>query len=80
MFAATRAQLRDKELRRKLTPDCAIGCKRIRLSANYLPALSKDYVDDAIIEIAPSRVVWVVSEGEWNQNPTLIHRAALQLR
>lgn len=64
LFAATRVQLllqvRDKELRRKLTPDYSMGCKRILLSSNYFPALSKDHVDvvdDAITEIAPNGVV-----------------------
>lgn len=36
-----RRQVRDPELRRRLTPDYAIGCKRILLSNDYFPALSQ---------------------------------------
>ena len=32
----------DRELRRQLTPDYTIGCKRILISSNYYPALQKD--------------------------------------
>lgn len=36
-----KAQVADPELRRKLTPDYEIGCKRILLSNDYYPALQK---------------------------------------
>jgi cation diffusion facilitator CzcD-associated flavoprotein CzcO len=35
----------DPELRRALTPDYAVGCKRVLLSDDYLPALGRDNVD-----------------------------------
>jgi cation diffusion facilitator CzcD-associated flavoprotein CzcO len=37
--------IKDPELRRKLTPDYRIGCKRILLSNDYYPALAKPNVD-----------------------------------
>jgi cation diffusion facilitator CzcD-associated flavoprotein CzcO len=37
-------QVKDPELRRKLTPDYTIGCKRILISNDYYPAVSKPNV------------------------------------
>ncbi|MFD8615632.1 flavin-containing monooxygenase, partial [Streptomyces sp. NPDC059631] len=37
--------VKDPELRRKLTPDYRIGCKRILLSNTYYPALTRPNVD-----------------------------------
>ncbi|PPS73373.1 MULTISPECIES: flavin-containing monooxygenase [Streptomyces] len=39
-----RATVRDAELRRKLTPDYTIGCKRILFSNHYYPALNRPNV------------------------------------
>jgi cation diffusion facilitator CzcD-associated flavoprotein CzcO len=38
-------QVKDPELRAKVTPDYTIGCKRILLSSDYYPALSQPHVD-----------------------------------
>ena len=38
------AQVPDRELREKLTPDYSLGCKRILLSDDYLPALTQPNV------------------------------------
>jgi len=38
-------KIRDPELRRKLTPDYTIGCKRILLSNDYYPALQRPNVE-----------------------------------
>jgi cation diffusion facilitator CzcD-associated flavoprotein CzcO len=38
-------QVRDPELRRKLTPSYTIGCKRILISNDYYPALSQPNVE-----------------------------------
>ncbi|MGC9537547.1 flavin-containing monooxygenase [Streptomyces sp. UG1] len=43
--AHLRATVRDAELRRKLTPDYTIGCKRILFSNHYYPALRRPNVD-----------------------------------
>ncbi len=39
-----RRQVRDPDLRRDLTPDYAIGCKRVLRSSDYYPALMRDNV------------------------------------
>jgi cation diffusion facilitator CzcD-associated flavoprotein CzcO len=55
-----RRQVRDPELRRKLTPDYVIGCKRILVSSDYYPALCRSNVDlvtDGIAEIEPDAIV-----------------------
>ncbi len=54
--AQRRLQVRDRELRAKLTPDYQIGCKRILVSGDYYPALCRDDVDlitDPIDTITP---------------------------
>jgi cation diffusion facilitator CzcD-associated flavoprotein CzcO len=38
-------RIKDKELRKKLTPDFRFGCKRALLSNEYYPALAQDNVD-----------------------------------
>ncbi|MFC4058172.1 flavin-containing monooxygenase [Planomonospora corallina] len=53
-------QVADPELRAKLTPDYTIGCKRILLSSDYYPALTRENVDlvtDRITEIREDSVV-----------------------
>ncbi|MBS1124160.1 MAG: FAD-dependent pyridine nucleotide-disulfide oxidoreductase [Deltaproteobacteria bacterium] len=53
-------QIRDPELRKKLTPDYPIGCKRILISNDYYPTLTRDNVDvvtDAIREITEDGIV-----------------------
>ncbi|MCB0508913.1 MAG: NAD(P)/FAD-dependent oxidoreductase [Bacteroidetes bacterium] len=37
--------IKDKELRKKLTPTFNLGCKRVLLSNNYYPALAQENVD-----------------------------------
>lgn len=52
--------VRDPELRKKLTPDFRIGCKRILLSDEYLPALTKtnvEVVTEGIREVRAHSVV-----------------------
>lgn len=43
--AHLRRQVPDPELRAKLTPDYAAGCKRMLPSNNYLPSLTRDNVE-----------------------------------
>jgi cation diffusion facilitator CzcD-associated flavoprotein CzcO len=40
-----RRQIRDPRLRRTVTPDYTIGCKRILISNDYYPALARENVD-----------------------------------
>ena len=54
------AQVPDPELRAKLLPDYRIGCKRILVSDDYYPALTKpnvELVTDAVTEVRGNRVV-----------------------
>lgn len=53
-------EVRDAELRAKVTPNFAIGCKRMLISNNYYPALSRDNVDvvtDGIAEVRQNAIV-----------------------
>lgn len=55
-----RNQIKDKELRRKVTPDFHFGCKRVLISNNYYPALAQDNVDlltDGIREVRGNVIV-----------------------
>lgn len=55
-----RRQVPDAALRRRLTPDFTLGCKRLLLSNSYYPALTRpnvDVVDGGLVEITPSGVV-----------------------
>ena len=55
-----RRQVPDPGLRRRLTPDYAPGCKRILISNNYYPALSKpnvEVIDGGMVEVRESSVI-----------------------
>lgn len=62
-FAAERhlrRQIKDRDLRRKVTPNFQIGCKRMLISNNYYPALAQpnvDVVTDGIAEVRKDSVV-----------------------
>jgi cation diffusion facilitator CzcD-associated flavoprotein CzcO len=68
-----RAQVRDPELRRKLTPHYTIGCKRILVSNDYLPSVAKpnvELVTSGIKEIGPS---WILTnDGVKREVDTII--------
>ena len=54
------AGISDPALRRAVTPDYQIGCKRILISNDYYPTLAEEHVDlvtDGIAAITPSGVV-----------------------
>jgi cation diffusion facilitator CzcD-associated flavoprotein CzcO len=53
-------QVRDPELRRKLTPTYRMGCKRVLISNDYLPALARENVEvviEAIREVRERSIV-----------------------
>ncbi|MFF0815451.1 flavin-containing monooxygenase [Rhodococcus sp. NPDC003318] len=55
-----RRQIKDRELRRKVTPNFRIGCKRMLISNNYYPALTQpnvDLVTDGIAEVTATGIV-----------------------
>ena len=52
--------IKDPELRRTLTPDYALGCKRVMISNHFYPALAKpnvQVVPHAVREIRPHSVI-----------------------
>lgn len=54
------AQIADPELRRKVTPDYKLGCKRVLVSDDYYPALTRpnvELVTDRIAELSGSGIV-----------------------
>jgi cation diffusion facilitator CzcD-associated flavoprotein CzcO len=68
-----RDQVPDPELRRKLTPDYTIGCKRVLLSNDYFPALMQpnvELVNDGIAEVRASSVV--TADGSEREVDTII--------
>jgi cation diffusion facilitator CzcD-associated flavoprotein CzcO len=55
-----RRQVPDPQLRAKLTPDYAIGCKRLLISSDYYPAVSRANATvetEGIREVLPDRIV-----------------------
>lgn len=55
-----RRQVRDQELRRKLTPDFTIGCKRMLLSNDWLRTLDRSdvtLVDQGVVSVTESGVM-----------------------
>jgi cation diffusion facilitator CzcD-associated flavoprotein CzcO len=71
--ANIRRHIADPELRRKLTPDYAPGCKRILISNDYLPALAEpnvEVVTDAIAEVRAHSIV--TADGVEREVDTII--------
>jgi cation diffusion facilitator CzcD-associated flavoprotein CzcO len=68
------SQVKDPELRRKLTPHYRMGCKRILPTDEWYPALVKPNVEvvaDAITEIRPHSVV--TADGSEREVDTIIY-------
>jgi cation diffusion facilitator CzcD-associated flavoprotein CzcO len=71
--AHLRRSVKDPQLRARLTPDYAIGCKRILLSNEWYPALQQpnvEVVSDGIAEIRPNGVV--TRDGTVHEADTII--------
>ncbi|QNE18591.1 NAD(P)/FAD-dependent oxidoreductase [Kribbella qitaiheensis] len=61
-------QVKDPVLRARLTPDYQIGCKRILLSNDYYPALSRDNVD--VVTTGISRITPTgITTGDGVEHP-----------
>ena len=59
-LAHMRRSVQDQELRRKLTPDYVMGCKRVLVANDFYPALTRpnvDVVTDGIAEVRAHSVV-----------------------
>lgn len=72
-WALLHRHVRDRELRRKLTPQFAYGCKRILFSSYYYPALTREnveLVDTPITRITADAVV--TSDGVEHPADTII--------
>ncbi|WP_019813447.1 flavin-containing monooxygenase, partial [Saccharomonospora saliphila] len=68
-----RRQVPDPALRRRLTPDYALGCKRVLFSNDYLPALTRSNVDlvtEPVAEVTPTGVR--TSDGHHHDADVLI--------
>jgi cation diffusion facilitator CzcD-associated flavoprotein CzcO len=68
-----RRQVRDRELRRKLTPSYTMGCKRVLISDDYYPALTQpnvELVTDGIREIRERSIV--TADGTEREVDTII--------
>jgi cation diffusion facilitator CzcD-associated flavoprotein CzcO len=68
-----RRQVRDRELRRKLTPDFRLGCKRVLISNEWYPALTQpnvELVTGAISHIDGRRIV--LADGSSREVDTII--------
>ena len=69
-----REQIKDPELRRKLTPDYRIGCKRILPTNEWYPALAKPNVEvltGGVSEVRPHSVV--AEDGSEREVDTIIY-------
>lgn len=58
-------QVRDRELRRKLTPNYEMGCKRLLVSGNYYKAIQQpnvELIDSGVVKITENSVVAVNGE------------------
>lgn len=63
-----RKAVKDPQLRAAVTPDYAMGCKRILLSSDYYPALNRSNVDvvtSGVAEVRPRSVV----TGDGQEHP-----------
>lgn len=55
-----RSQIKDPELRRKLTPDYTFGCKRALISNDFYPAVAEENVElltEGLAEVRGNRVI-----------------------
>ncbi len=78
--ARLRLQVRDPELRAKLTPNYRMGCKRIIVTDDFHPALAKpnvSVVTSRIAEIRPTSIV--TDDGAEHEVDTLILGTGFQV-
>jgi cation diffusion facilitator CzcD-associated flavoprotein CzcO len=72
--ALIRAQVRDKRLRAKLRPDYRMGCKRVLVSNDWYPALTRpnvDVVSERIERIEPNGIR--TQDGRLHEADTIIY-------
>lgn len=74
-------QVTDPDLRRRLTPDYPIGCKRILVSDDYWATLAREDVDlvtDPVAEVTPAGVR--TGAGEHLDLDVLVHATGFKVR
>ncbi|MGH0033655.1 MAG: flavin-containing monooxygenase [Myxococcota bacterium] len=79
-LAHLRAQVKDPELRRKLTPDFQFGCKRILISDDYWASFERENVElvtDAIEEVVPEGIRTV--DGRLRELDAIVVATGFQL-
>jgi cation diffusion facilitator CzcD-associated flavoprotein CzcO len=67
-----RGQVADPALRERLTPRFQLGCKRVLLSNDYYPALTRPQVDvvtDRIVEVTAGGLVTLARDGSRTEHP-----------
>ena len=75
-----RRQVRDPDLRRRLTPSYDIGCKRILISSDFYPALSQpnaELVTSPIAEVRERSVL--TSDGREHPTDTIVFATGFQV-
>lgn len=74
-------QVKDPELRAKLTPHDQLGCKRVLPSNDFYPALTQDNVElvtEPIVTIAPEGIVTV--DGRLHRLDTIVFATGFHVR
>ncbi|MGQ0618556.1 MAG: flavin-containing monooxygenase [Panacagrimonas sp.] len=75
-----RRSIKDPKLRKKVTPDYTLGCKRILMSDEYYPALTRDNVDVVTQGIRQVKAHSVVTEdGVERPADTIIYGTGFQV-
>ena len=77
--ASLEQSVRDPELRRKLTPDYGIGCKRPSVSNHYLRTFNRDNVElvtDSIERVTPRGIRTVDGRERAGRRDRARHRAS----
>jgi cation diffusion facilitator CzcD-associated flavoprotein CzcO len=75
-----RQGIADPELRRKVTPDYALGCKRVLISNDYYPTLDRDNVElttTAIDRIVPEGVL--TTDGRLHPVDAIVYGTGFQV-
>ena len=73
--------IKDPVLRRKLTPDYILGCKRILISNSYYPALAQanvEVITDGVQEVLPDGIVG--RDGVFRAVDAIIHGTGFQTK
>jgi cation diffusion facilitator CzcD-associated flavoprotein CzcO len=76
-----RRQISDPELRRTVTPNYVMGCKRVLISNDYYPALDRDNVEvetEGIERITPTGLV--TTDGREIQVDAIIHGTGFKVQ